>query len=65
MYNTDMVIFQADNGGKVIDSYSRGNYAPGPDSQQDWQIGKNMLGSDGYYHFTVTRELVTNDSEDF
>lgn len=33
MYNTDMVIFQGDNGGMVIDSYSRGNYAPGPDAQ--------------------------------
>jgi len=64
MRDTDMLIFQGDNGGMVTDSWSGGNYTPRRDSQQDWKVGKSILGSDGFYHFEVTRELVTNDSED-
>ena len=67
MKDTDMVIFQGDYGGNVIDAWSPccTNVGPGPDFQQDWKTDTQELTGDYKYHFIVTRDLVTQDQQDF
>ena len=64
MNNADQIVFQGTGqSGNVIDYWATQNGMPTRDTSQDWEPGYGYLNN-GTYSFSVTRELVTNDTMD-